>query len=1140
MKINRRFYLKNTAHRFIKYLLLMKLTVLFVFLASFQCLAHHSIGQERINLDLKDVSIETVLKQIAEKSKYNFVYKSEALPGTLKVNIYAKEASIDYVMEKVLQNTNLAYRKTAASLITIIERGEGVTYPPSWVLNGTVLNEKKEPVIGASITIVGTSKTTSTNGQGKFIIEVESAQDSLMITYVGYKPLVIAAGTEKEIVIQMEPDVESQKMNEVVVVGFGQQKKQSVVSAVTTVQGEQLRMPTRSLSNNLAGQVPGLIAVQRSGEPGYDNAEFWIRGTSSFAGGTSPLVLVDGVPRSMNDIEPDEIETFTLLKDAAATAVYGAEGANGVILITSKRGRPQKTKISYRGEYSNLRPTRLPEFLGSVDYLALYDEALRNEGKTPIYEDIIPYYAAGQDQDLYPDVNWLDLLRKTTNNTRHTLNFRGGGEKARFFVSGAYFGESGIFKSNPLADYNNNIGLKRYNLRSNIDLDVTTTTLLRIDLSGQYLETNYPGVGTPTLFQSMTQTPPYLFPMVYSDGSNAGHPRFSNQRVNPYNLLMESGYAKEWRNFIQSRVDLEQKLSFITEGLMIKGSISYDGNSIYNSSRTKTPEQYTVTGRDIAGNLVKSRLINEVKMGEPSESNSGDKRIYMETSLNYSRRFTNKHNVGGLLLYYQKAQQEHNQALAYKKQGYVGRGTYMYDNRYSIEANFGFTGSETFAPGHRFGFFPAVGVAWIASNEHFYPEALKGVVNSLKFRVSVGRTGNDNTGGSRFLYRSSYSTSTGYPFGIGGSGSLNSIGGMVEGRFAAPNLAWEIEDKRNYGIDVSLFKGKIDLTADYFDNLRSNILLQRRTVSAAAGFRQSPWQNFGKVSNKGIDASLNVRQNFSESLKMSLRGNITYARNKILEYDEVPQLYPWMNITGNRLNMYNLFVAERLYTNDDFLITTNGDGSKSYTLRDGYATSSMSSELRPGDIMYKDLNGDGIINQFDQTRYEGNPSVPELIWGAGINIDYKGFYASAFFQGAGKTSTVLGGDFNQGFFPFYYGIDESSARKEVLNRWTEANPSQDVLYPRLRTGTYTHNATPSTWWLRDAGFIRLKNVEAGYQFKADQLNKIGFTAARIYIMGQNVTVWDKIKMWDPETGNRNAGMQYPIPSIWTIGLELTL
>ena len=844
----------------------------------------------------------------------------------------------------------------------------------------------------------------------------------------------------------------------------------------------------------------------------------------------------------MNDIEPDEIETFTLLKDAAATAVYGAEGANGVILITSKRGRVQKTKISYRGEYSKLRPTRLPEFLGSVDYLTLYDEALRNEGKTPIYEDVIPYYAAGQDQDLYPDVNWLDLLRKTTNNTRHTLNFRGGGEKARFFVSGAYFGESGIFKSNPLADYNNNIGLKRYNLRSNIDLDVTSTTLLRIDLSGQYLETNYPGVGTEALFQSMTQTPPYLFPMVYSDGSNAGHPRFSNQRVNPYNLLMESGYSKEWRNFIQSRVDLEQKLNFITEGLMIKGSISYDGNSIYNASRTKTPEQYTVTGRDIEGNLIKSKLINEVKMGEPSESNSGDKRIYMETSLNYSHRFTNKHNVSGLLLYYQKAQQDHNQALAYKKQGYVGRATYMYDNRYSMEANFGFTGSETFAPGHRFGFFPAVGVAWIASNEHFYPEELKEVISSLKFRVSVGRTGNDNTGGSRFLYRSSYSSSSsyGYPLGIGGSGTLNSINGVIEGRFAAPDLEWEIEDKRNYGADISLFNGRIDLTADYFDNFRSNILLQRRTVSDVAGLRQAPWQNFGKVSNKGVDASLNIKQNFGSDLKVSLRGNFTYAHNKILEYDEVPQLYPWMNITGNRLNMYNLFIAERLYTNDDFNITANSDGSKNYELKPGYATSSMSAELRPGDIKYKDLNGDGVIDQFDQTRYEGNPSVPEMIWGAGFNVDYKGFYVSAFFQGAGKVSTVLGGDFNQGFFPFYYGVDESSARKEVLNRWTEENPSQNVLFPRLRTGSYTHNATPSTWWLRDAGFVRLKNVEAGYQFKEQLLKKIGFTAARIYVMGQNVTVWDKIKMWDPETGNENAGMNYPIPSIWTIGLELTL
>jgi len=526
-------------------------------------------------------------------------------------------------------------------------------------------------------------------------------------------------------------------------------------------------------------------------------------------------------------------------------------------------------------------------------------------------------------------------------------------------------------------------------------------------------------------------------------------------------------------------------------------------------------------------------------MGEPAESNAGDKRIYLEASANYGRQFAAKHNLGAMLLYYQKARQLHNEALAFKKQAYVGRVTYMYEDRYSMEANFGFTGSETFAEGNRFGFFPAIGLAWIASNEPYFPESLKHSINSLKFRVSRGRTGNDNTGGARFLYRPTYATSTGYPFGIGGSGVLNNLGGRIEGRFAAPELAWEIEDKRNYGIDLSMFNGRIDLTADYFDNYRTNILLQRRTVSEAAGFRQAPWQNFGEVSNKGLDASLDLRHSFSQDLTVSLRGNLTYARNKIIEYDEVPQLYPWMNTTGNRLRMYNLYVAEGLYTQDDFIITGTGN-ARTYELKPGLATSSMSSTLRPGDIKYADLNGDGVINQFDQTRYEGNPSVPELIYGAGLNVSYKGVYASVFFQGADKVSTVLGGQESQSFFPFQWGVDETSVRTEALNRWTEENPAQDVMFPRLRSGDYPHNRTPSTWWLRDASFLRLKNVELGYQLQANGLKKIGFKAARAYLMGQNIAVWDKIKMWDPEMGNENAGMKYPLPKIWSFGLELTL
>jgi len=1006
-------------------------------------------------------------------------------------------------------------------------------------IKGKVLDKDGKGFTGVTITSLQSNESVTTKEDGSFEIKGKLG-DELVFTYVGYKRLQVKVEDPDNMEVKMSDDVMS--IEETVIVGFGTQKKSSLVSSVATVKGSDLAFPTRNLTNNLAGQLPGLIAIQRTGEPGYDNSEFWIRGISSFSGGTSPLVLVDGVPRAMQDIEPDEIETFTLLKDAAATAVYGAEGANGVIIITSKRGRQQKTQINYRGEYSVLQPTRLPEFLGSADFMTLYNEALRNEGSAIMFTDeLIENYRRGEDRDLYPNTDWLDLmLDKTTNNMRHTLNFRGGGDIARFFVSGAYFSESGIFKENNLAEYNNNIGLKRFNLRSNVDLSVTKTTTIGVDLSGQYLMTNYPGVGTGLIFQRMTTIPSYLFPAVYSDGTIAGHPRPSNNRINPYNLLMESGYAKEWRSSIQSNVSLKQELDFLTKGLVFQGNVSYDAVMNYYMNRTKTPKQFYATGRNPDGSLIYKEVVaGNPDFGEPAESNTGSKNVYMEMSLRYNRNFLNLHDVGAMLLTYQKESQLHNEALAFRKQGYVGRLTYSYDNRYAIEGNFGFTGSETFAKDYRFGFFPAVGVSWTVSNEKFMTEEMKAVVNNLKFRASYGRTGNDNTGGARFLYRGTFSTgAAGYPFGIGGSGSLNGLPGLIEGRFEAPYLSWEIEDKKNFGMELGMFNNKLTMQVDYFDNIRSNILLQRRTVSAVAGFRQNPWQNFGKVANHGIDGSLNIRQPIGNEFVLSLRGNVTFARNKILEYDEVPQLYPWMNETGKSLRSWNLYVADGLYKHEDFHIS-EVNGVKTYELKDGIVESTLSSNIRPGDIKYKDLNGDGIINQYDQTRDIAKPGVPELIYGFGISGEYKGMYANVFFQGAGNTSTVFGANMASGFFPFQWGVDESNLRVEALDRWTEENPSDNVFYPRLHSATFANNSVPSTWWLRDASFVRLKNVELGYRFNESFLSKYGIKAGRLYLNGNNIYVWDNIKMWDPELGNANEGLNYPIPSAYTFGLEFT-
>lgn len=982
---------------------------------------------------------------------------------------------------------------------------------------------------------------------GRYSINVPDKNDILIVSFIGYATEEIKINGRRNINIRLREDTKA--LDEVVVVGYGQQKKESVVVSMSSVKPSEIAAPTRNLTNNLAGQVSGLIAVQRSGEPGYDDAEFWIRGISTFASNSSasaPLVLVDGVPRKITDIEPDEIETFSVLKDAAATAIYGAEGANGVILVTTKRGKDEKPKITFKTEHSISSPQRLPEFVGSADYLSLYNEALNNDGEPDLFSaETIEKFRTSTDRDLYPDTDWIsELLRKNTHNHRYTLNVRGGSARSRYFVSGAYYTESGIYKGNPTEKYDTNIGLDRFNLRSNIDMDVTSTTLVSIDLAGQYLIANYPGESSSTIFRSMLITPPYCFPAVYSDGTVATYEqeRGVNMR-NPYNQLMNSGYTRQWRTGIQSKVGIRQKLDFITKGLSAKVNVSYDFDATFKSIRSYNPSRYHAIGRDENGNLTFIQVVS----GTPDLSDLKDngieaqKRIYIDAAINYKHTFAEKHDVSGMLLYMQKETQLKTQPLPYRKQGLVGRISYSFDGRYFLEGNFGYTGSEAFAKNHRFGFFPAVGLAYYLSNEPFYPGVLKNYVNKVKLRASVGKTGNDTTS-DRFIYRPTYSMNAGsWSQGIGSNGGTNSLGqGIIEGFPETLNIGWEIEKKQNYGFDLGLFNNKIDIVFDYFRSERSNILMQRKTTPTLSGFRVNQYANYGIVSNHGIDMSLNAHHRIGK-VKLSARGTFTFARNKIKEYDELSQKYPWMERTGKRINENNLYIAERLYTKDDFIISKNSNGIENYTLRPELPQSTLGGLLGPGDIKYKDVNGDGVIDSYDKVVGVGHPTVPEIVYGFGLNIEYKGFYASVFFQGTGNCSVLLGGNTPEGWYPFAWGVDQSSYRTFALDRWTESNPSQNVLMPRLHKDNTNNanNQVASTWWLRNGGFLRLKNMEFGYQLPKQFLKKFNAQAARIYVMGYNLALWDDLKYFDPEAGNANGGNVYPKNRTFTLGIDFT-
>lgn len=1131
---------------------ILRLCALFLILGIESLLAVETYSQKTVfSISVQNQSVKNVFDYIEQNSEFIIFYLDQTIDLDRKVNVDMKNTRVENILDQIFENTDVTY--TIRNRQILLSKRKTMVGPSP---GGTISQQKKQtvtglltdadgnPIIGATVMIKGTTQGVMTDMDGKYILNNVKNGDIIEYRYIGFNTEEKEYKGEQTINIRMTEATVG--LDDVVVIGYGQQKKESVVSSINTITAKELSLPTRSLSNNIAGQIAGVLAVQRTGEPGKDNSEFWIRGISSFAGGTTPLVLVDGVPRSMNDITVDEIETFTVLKDASATAVYGAEGANGVVLITSKRGTAQKPTLDIRAEFSVAKPTRMPSMLGSYDYLTLYNEAtwesLGNPTSwvKPYPDDVLELYRSGVDPDLYPDADFLSLLKNNTHNERVTLNLRGGSERVKYFVSGAFYNENGIFNSKAIDKYDANIGLSRYNIRSNVDIAVTKTTDLAVDMSGQYIESSYPGYSTDQIFTNIFSYSPHIFPLRFSDGKFAESPTYNGyENQNPYNMLNESGYQKNWNAFLQSKITLNQKLDFITKGLSMRLTGSFDAAYSSTTKRTKTPTSYRLTSN--AAGEKEYVLINEGQpnLTDPSGDGKGEKQIYLEASLNYNRTFNEVHDLTAMALYMQKDRQNQGSGLPYKKQSVVARASYGYDSRYMMETSFGLTGSENFAKGYRYGIFPSVGVAWYVSNESFM-KGLEETINKLKIRFSYGLTGNDNIGGVRFPYRGTVETGgpgydLGFITGSGGGGTNKPGDGIIEGTFAAPYLSWEIEEKKNIGLDLGLLRGRIDMSIDFFKNDRRDILMQRKTISAMAGFRKNPFQNFGKMSNKGFDGNIIFKQNI-RNVNLLFRGNATYAKNKIVEYDEVKPKYAYQTYTGHSLGKPLLYIDEGLYTDNDFNITTNPkDGSKSYELKEGLPK--PSSYVMPGDIKYKDLNQDGTIDSYDRTyNHKFYSQNPEWVYGFGIQGDYKGFYAGIFFQGVANASiNIKSGN----FIPFNQG-DIRAVRTEALtSSWSSRNPdNQDVIFPRLHSDNFTHNTYESTWWYRSGNFIRLKNIEFGYNFEPKKLQRHLVKKARIYVQGNNIAVWDDIKMWDPELGAASGGQKYPINMTWTVGLEL--
>lgn len=1012
----------------------------------------------------------------------------------------------------------------------------GIGFPPSYIraiplqidrieqqkkirVSGTVIDKEKNSLPGVNIKLKGSDIGTITDMDGHFYIEVPSKSSSLLVTYIGFKPQEVRVGNEINFNIMLEEDVET--MDEVVVVGYGNQKKLSIVGSVQTLEPEKLQTgSTRSLSNNLAGQLAGIIAVRPSGEPGYDNSNFWIRGIASFSGNQSPLVLVDGVERNLNDLDPAEIESFSVLKDASASAMYGVRGANGVILINTKRGTISAPSVNLRVEQSIQAPTKLPEFIGAAEYMSLLNELQPDANKRLFTRDQILKTYYGYDRDLYPDVDWIDAITKDyANSTRANLTVSGGTEMLRYSLVASVYHENGIMSTDETLPYDTGTKLNRYNIRANVDLDLTKTTLLRFNVGGYLQNLRKANGSTDELFTAAFETPPFVHPAIYSDGTI---PRESVYRKNPWAMATQTGYYRNGSSKLESLFSIEQNLRMITPGLKAKLLFAFDTFNENFVTRGREPDYYGVAkSRDDEGNLIHNILsYGSEFLGHSANGNYGNQSTYFEANFTYSRTFE-KHAVDALFLYNQRSY-DWGDIQPKRTQGIAGRLSYTYDRRYIGEFNFGYNGSENFAKGKRFGFFPSIALGWLISEEKFMAPYQR-VLTKLKLRASAGTVGNDDIGGRRFAYITTInSNANGYHWGYTNS---NYYTGVQEGEVGVTDLTWEKALKYNLGIELGLWN-ELDLQVDLFKEKRTSIFMQRTTIPSQIGFISNPYANYGKVNNQGLDLSLTYNKRINEDLTVAFRGTFTYAKNEVLEKDEPESVKgTYRSITGESINtLWGLF-AERLYTEDDF------EGGK---LKDGIPVPQLGTEVRPGDIKYLDMNKDGVITEADE-GYIGGTQDPRMVYGFGGNLNYKQWDCSFFFQGTGDAYRVIGG--SDYFIPASGQGVQGNVYTNYTDRWTEENPSQNVFWPRLSDGINTNNNRASTWWKKNMSFLRLKSIELGYTLPENITRKIHGKNIRFFISGNNLFYLSQFKLWDPELDTSN-GLKYPAMRSLMLGVDL--
>ena len=1105
-----------------------------------------NVTDKKINIQVNNLELKKVLTLIEKQAAVRFVYSAEKIQASRKISIKIIDKPLLEFLEKISKDMNLVFEinndliilkqiEKETSFIVSTDLGKQLNdFKDPSIITGTVTDDKGNSLAGVSVQVKGTKTGTTTDSNGKFSIKVSDNTSVLVFNYTGYAVQEVVVGNQSTLGVSLVSSII--KLEDVIVVGYGTQKKVTVTGAIGTVSPTDiLKAPVSSVANALAGRAPGIYTVQRGGEPGRDIADIFIRGVATFAGGTSatPLVLVDGVQRSLNGIDPYTIESFNILKDASATAVFGVRGANGVIIITTKTGQIGKPQFTFSSNLGWQNPIRLPKELNAVDYALLRNEAEVNDQNNPnakrFSDNDIERFRKGDDPIFHPNVRWMDyMLKDFAPQQQYNLNVSGGTQDAKYFVSLGYLNQDGIYTTGGLfPEFSANPNFKRYNIRSNFDFNISKNLSLFVKSSAEIQNSNYSNSATSDIFGTILSANPIMTPVLYEgklvrniDGLAAWN--ISNT---PLYQMLFNGFNVNYSSRLNINIGGKYKLDGITKGLSVRAMGAYDSYYLQAVSRRKQIPMWDLRRNPMATTFQDSILpipvVNQFEgpVSFQSESFNKNRKIYGEAAIEYNRTF-GSHTITGLFLGTAERLYDGGNQLPFNYLGLVSRVTYNFQNKYFADVNIGYNGSENFAVGKQFGFFPSFSAGYLISQENFFPKS--DAFTYLKLRGSYGTVGNDKIGGNRFLFLpSSFASGGSYFLGLANT----PVTGYRESSIGNPGVTWEVARKANIGADFKFFNNKFSLTTDIFSERREKILWNLNVpVTFGPTNLISPY-NIGIAENKGFEIELGYKNTIQKSgLTYYANANFTYTENKIIYMDEAPQPFSGLAMTGNRIGQPKGLIAEGLFNTVEEI----NDPKRPKSAWEGAG-------LKPGDIRYKDVNGDGLIDDNDRTNI-GNPNIPGIIYGATFGIQYKGIELSIFFQGAGNVSTYLTGE---SAWPFIAGTKtafENAKESWSAERFANGSP---ISLPRLTAApdANRHNYRVSSYWMRDASYLRIKNIELAYSFSNKILEKLSMKSLRVYLNGQNLVTWTQMPYFDPEIPSSN-GSVYPMMRVLNFGLNI--